>query len=441
MIRLAIAAVVALSVVRAASLSAAPNIVGDTVPVSYEVNGLRVIHLQRASATDVIAVQLYLLGGARQVTAANAGIEPFMLMASAYGSQKYPGEKARRALALTGSRIYVSAESDWTSFSLSGVKQDFDSAWAVFADRLVHPTLDSTSMAIVRKRMLASIGRRVASPEDHLDFLADSLAFQGHPYAVNPSGNEKSIAALTADDIRRYARDQLVTSRMLLVVVGDVSRAQVEQAIGRTLGTLPKGSYTWSLPPSWKASKSAVLSANRATQTNYILGYMSGPPRSSPQYPAFERAMGVLSGWVGFVVREQSGLSYAAYVRMLDRGAPGAAIYMSTTKPDTAMKLVNRILESYEGEVMVPRTTLRKSARSFEVAYRYSTETAATYAEVLARAQLYDGDFLAASRQAQVMSSLAFHDLRRMIKEYARNIQYAFVGDTTQVPLKEFTKR
>ena len=60
---------------------------------------------------------------------------------------------------------------------------------------------------------------------------------------------------------------------------------------------------------------------------------------------------------------------------------------------------------------------------------------------LLARAQLYDGDFLAASRQAQVMSSLAFHDLRRIIKEYARNIQYAFVGDTTQVPLKEFTKR
>lgn len=424
------------------SLAVAPGrVAGDTVPSSYEVGGLRVIHMRRDSTTNVIAVHLYLLGGARQVSAANAGVEPFLLMASAYGTQNYPGEAARRALARTGSRIAVSAEPDWTSYSFHGLKQEFDSAWAVFADRLMHPTLDSSAMGIVRKRMLADVARRLASPEDHVDALADSLAFRNHPYAVSPSGNQRSLASLTADDLRSYARDQLVTSRMLLVVVGDVSRPQVEQAIARTLGRLPKGAYAWTLPPSWTASKPEVIAADRAIQTNYILGYMSGPPRSSPQYPAFERAMSLLSNWISFEIREKRGMSYAAHVRMLDRGAPGAAIYMSTTSPDSAMKLVNRILESFESDVMIPRSTLRKSARVFDVAYVYGTETASTHAEILGRAQLYGGDFRTALRQTEIMQQVASINMRRAIKDYAKNIRYAYVGDTTKLPRAEFAKR
>jgi hypothetical protein len=60
---------------------------------------------------------------------------------------------------------------------------------------------------------------------------------------------------------------------------------------------------------------------------------------------------------------------------------------------------------------------------------------------MLARAQLYDGDYRLAATLRQRMEALRFTDLRKMVKEHARNIQYAFVGDTTQLPRKEFLKR
>jgi zinc protease len=325
-------------VVSVLATSVAMAQVTDSAATSFDVNGLKVIHVRKAPQSHVIAVQLYLLGGSRQLSPANAGIESFLLRASEYGTKNYPGDKARRALAQTGSVIGVSAESDWTTFGFFGVKEEFDSSWAVFADRLMNPSLDSAALEIVRRRLLARAARGQASPEDHVNALAASLAFNGHPYALPPDGNKASLSALTANDMRAYAREQFVTSRMLLVVAGDLSRPQIERAIATTIGQLPKGSYVWTLPPQWTSTKAAIITADRSIQTNYILGYFSGPPRSSPQYAAFERAMRMLSGWIGWAVREENSLSYSAHVRLMDRGAPGAAIYMSTTQSSARLR-------------------------------------------------------------------------------------------------------
>lgn len=413
---------------------------GDTALLQYETAGVRVIHQPRR-VSQIVSVQLYLLGGASQLNAHNAGVEPLYLRASAYGTGSYPGEQTRKALARTGSFIGVSAESDWTVYSFDGLAGRFDSTWSVFADRLLKPTLDSASVAVVRARMLSEVLRRRTSPEDEAWLLADSLALRGHPYAHDPDGSVHSLPRLTPQVLRDYARDQFVTSRMLLVVVGDVSRSQVEAAVQRSFGGLPRGSYVWSLPPPLKPAATEIAVASRTTTTNYLVGVMAGPPRSSPDYPAFDRAQRLLGGWISYVVRERATLSYAAGVAVYERGAPGAAIYVSTTRPDSAVRIINKILSDYESVVTVPRPTLRAGAKSFTSAYVNASESSSGLASLLGRAALYDGDPTAASRKAEVMGKIAFHEMRSAIRTHARSVQWAFVGDTTRVPRTDIMKR
>lgn len=413
----------------------------DTSLLQYEVNGLRVVHQRRPAATNVIAVELFLLGGSRQVTSDNAGIEPLLLEASRYGTKKYPGDNARRALAKAGTPINVLATSDWTTFCFHGLKQDFDSAWAVFADRLMQPTLDSTSIETVRTQMLTRIGRRSGTPEDYAFFLADSLAFTDHPYAVPPNGTERSLRALDAAALRAYAREQLVTSRMVLVVVGDLSRATVERAVVQSIGTLPRGSYQWTLPEQKKAVATQVAPAMRAARTNYVAGTMLGPQRAGKDFAAFERAMDFLGGAISYVIREREGLSYSAGIVVNDRGAPAATIYFSTTRPDTVVKLVNRLFEVFTSDVTIPRWVLREGAKGYSTAYVRQTETADGWAALLGRALLYDGDATAAARRGDVMGKLAFGDLRRSAREYAKNIHWSFVGDTALMPRDQLIKK
>lgn len=419
--------------------SAATQALQDTLTVSYELDGLRILH--RRTGSRVVSANLYLLGGARQLTAGTAGIEAFLLHASAYGTKDYPAEETRRATARTGSSITVAPDYDWTTFALTGLREDFDSTWAVFTSRLLRPTLDSAAMTVVRGRMLAAVRRQQSSPDVQAGFLAESLAYVDHPYGVPVAGNEASLARLSADDLRAYAQQQLVKSRMLLVVVGDIAREHLDRLVTGSLGTLPRGSYVWSLPPVARAMAPAVASAHRNLATNYLYGFIHGPQISSPDYPAFEYAMLILGDVVSSVIREREGLSYAAYVPVMERGVAGAAIFVSTTRPDTVAKLVNFIFDLYEDEVRIPASALKRAAEGYRTSYLYGMETSASHADMLARAQLYQGDYRTAATRAEVMAKVRYPDIRRIIKTYGINIQYAFVGDTSRVPRAAMLKR
>ena len=186
--------------------------------------------------------------------------------------------------------------------------------------------------------------------------------------------------------------------------------------------------------------KTAIVVPQQSV-TNYIVGFIAGPPRAEKDYLAFQRAMMLLSGWVSYEVREKNALSYAAYVTMLDRGAPGAALYMSTTRADSAMRVVHRVLKSYEQEVSIPRASLRRNAEWLKTQYLHGTEAASDHARMLARARLYDGDHRAAAGFADAMMKLTFSELRGAVRRYVKNIQFAYVGDGSRMTSSEFTKR
>ena len=409
----------------------------DSLTVSYEVAGVKVIHRPIAT-NDVVAVNLYLLGGSRQTRPERAGIESFLLHASEYGTKRYPGEAARRALAHTGSWISISATPDYTGIGFRGIKQEFDSTWAVFTDRVMNATLDSAAMEITRAQLLTSVKGERESPEQQSSYIADSLAYEGHPYAIPAHGTEASLSALTAADLRAFATEQLITSRMLLVVVGDISRERLEKAVASTLGTLPRGSYAWSLPPEWTAKAPRVSSVQRKLPTNYIFGQFGGPQQSSADFPAFRIATSYLGGVLEDVIRAE-GLSYSAGAMTLEYGATGGAIYVSTVRPDSVLKIINLAIDYIQQEPL-PRSSLVKLSQRYVNSYYYQTESNAEQASMLAMAQLYRGDFRAAAEYADVLRKVTGADVRRAARQYVKHIQYAYVGDTLKAPVKLMLK-
>lgn len=417
-----------------AAFGAVQQPAADTGLMQYEVEGVKVVHQRRSASSEVIAVQLYLLGGVRQVPTALSGVEPFLLQASGYGTVRYPGEEARRALARTGSAASVEASPDFTLFQFHGLKRSFDSTWAVFADRVMRPSLDSAALAIVRTRMIGRVARRRASPEDYAWILADSLAFAGHAYATDPNGTEASLKAMTAESLRKYHGEQFVTSRMILVIAGDLPRAQVEEAVRATLGTLPRGDFKWTMPDPIAPKQRTVVFAGRSARTNYIVATAFGPARTSPEYPIFARAMSLYGSYVSYYVRESAALSYSAGVAVMEGGVPHARLYVSTTNPDSVIRIVNYVQGLLASNLAIPRSRLRESAEGFTRAFIAQSETASGTASALAQAMIYDGDPTLAARRAEAMRKLTSYELRRSIGTYAKCLQFAYVGDTLRVP-------
>jgi len=416
---------------RLPEVQGAPHAGSDTLTMSYDVAGLRVI--QRVNpATDIVALRLYLLGGTRQLTDSTAGIEALLLRASEYGTDRFPGEEARRAMARTGSTVALSADADWSVFGFTGLAQDFDAAWAVLADRVMRPSLTAEAVDQARGRLLTRAHVRYTDPDERIHVLASRALFAGHPYALDPEGTEMSLRAITAERLRAYARDQLVTSRLLLVIVGNVERAHAESLVTATLGHLPRGEYHWTLPPSAPNLRAHWLIEHRAIPTNYILGYFTGPPATERSYWAFRVATALLSSEIAENVRTRRSLSYAAFAPFIDRAVPMGGTYASTPRPDQVLPIIRDAVRTLQ-EQELDYFALAHFLDAYTFDYLEENASAADQADFLARAELYLGDYRRGDDFVKRLHSVSPLDIRLVANTYMSKIQFAYLGDTSRM--------
>ena len=397
----------------------------------FEVDGVRIIH--RKTENNLVVANLYLLGGTRLATQENAGLESMLLEVTERGSRKYPGDQLRRALVRTGSEIGVIPHEDWTVYALRTTTDRLDSTWNIYTDRLLQPTLSAEGFAFVKENRLAGIRQRVDSPEALLEYLADSVAFAGHPYGLSPIGTEQSLTLITREQLVAFHRDQMVTSRVLLVVVGNVTRERLEAMVHTSLGTLPRGSYVWSAPSVGDARPgSAVLIEPRRIPTNYILGWWEGPPANHPDVPALRVASAVLSGRMFGEIRSRRNLTYAVEARFRDRAITSGGLYVSTTRPDTTLALMRSEVRNMQS-FAIDTKNLRPLIQQFLTEYFLDNETSGAQADFLARAELYRGDFRAADRFVADLRAVTGEDVLRVSRQYMKNVRFAYVGNPSQV--------
>ena len=400
----------------------------DTATTSYTVSGVRVLH-RRVTANDVVAANLYLLGGTRQVADSTAGIEALLLETSERGTRKYGKAALRERMARLGSAIVVAPSADWTLYGFRSTTRGFDSTWVLWADRLMAPRLDSTEFEQVRGQFLSAVRQRRESPDALLEYLADSAAYAGHPYGLSPTGTERSIGRLTLRELRRYQASEMTTSRMLLVVVGNVSRERIEALVRTTIGRLPAGKFAWKAPATPVARTTATVAVeSRALPTNYILGYYGGPAASSADYAAMRVASAVLSGRLFAEIRSRRNLTYAVHAPFVERALASTGLYVTATAPDTTLALMRGEVDDLKTH-LIDGEALERLIQQFITEYFLDNETNSDQANFLARAQLYRGDWRTADRFVDELRRVTPEDVRRVARTYLVRPAFAYVGD------------
>jgi zinc protease len=403
----------------------------DSTTASWDVGGVRVIH-RRAAANQIVVASLYLLGGSRQVTSATAGVEPLLLAASERGTKQFTREALRQRLARSGSQIVTGVQRDWSMISLRSTRDAFTESWAVFADRIVAPRLEPSDVAAVRDQLVAAVRQRRDSPEDWAEHLADSLTFVGHAYEVDPIGNERSLASLDVATLRTYHAREFVTSRMMLVVVGDVTRPVIDSLVTTSLATLPRGEYQWTLPDTLLRRPTDIVRDPRSLATNYLVGYAPGPRAGHPDYAALRVATAILSGELFSEVRSRQALTYAVAAPFKELAVGAVGLTVSTTEPEAALVAMRSVILELQG-LSIDARALGPLILLFLTEYFLNNETNAAQADFLARAQLYEGDWRKATDFARALRTVTPADIQRVLRTYYQNLQFAYVGDPAKL--------
>jgi len=351
-------------------------------------------------------------------------------------------------IAFLGIRLFPTSSWESSTLSLHTPTAQLDSALALFADVALHPSFPANEFERVRKTQLTELlqlrdqGAAIAS----IAFPA-IIYGSAHPYGAPAQGTEASVKALTTGDLQSYYQANFRPNNATLIVVGDVTPAQVEQKINALFGgwqraDIPQINY--SEPPKSATTTIYVIDKPGAAQSSFRIGAV-GVPRSTQDYFALTVMNTILGGSftsrLNQNLRETRGYTYGAGSRFDMRRAAGpflASAEIVTAKSDSAllefMKELNGIRQ------LVPPAELSRAKRYLQLQLPGNFETTQQIAAAMVPVALFGLPLDYYNNYVQNIEGVTQADVARVAQQYINpgSLAVVIVGDrkTIEAALK-----
>jgi len=358
------------------------------------VRGIHVL-VKRDPGAETASTALYLAGGAMVWTKETAGLEELALRIAASGGTTHLDKDAfAKRLADLGASITTTSTQAYSEIAAWSLLPAWDDTFALLAQVFREPAPPATQLEIERRRQLAEIQHELGNPDARLNLLVTAGMFKDHPYAVRPEGTIETVGGFTAAQVTAQLQRLRQTSRMLIVVVGDLDAPRVVRAVERAFGDLPKGDYIATPVPALPAVATGhVEVADDKLPTNYIEASVVGPRWTDPDFAVARVAM----EWLGELefeeVRTKRNLSYAPGAGFRwRRTTPLVYLYVTAVDPRTTMKVMLDQVRRMRDAKISERDLAAAKAMLLTNTY-LAAEAPADQGLQLAQAQIMGGDW------------------------------------------------
>jgi len=403
----------------------------------FEVNGLKVL-LKRREGSLTVAAGLFIRGGSANINAENAGIETLMLSAATEATTNFPRAKMRSELSRMGTVIGSSSNSDYSVLSLATTRMHFERSWEIFTDVVLRPSFTKEDVALVQERQVVSLSDDTDNPDVYLQRLQERVAYAGHPYLNNVNGTPETVAKLTPEDLRQYHGKLMETSRLLLVIVGDLNLNDVRGLVTASFGKLPRGNYAAKPVPQLAFDKSTVDVTPRELKTNYIQGLFVAPALTSPDIYAMRIASSILRDRVFEEVRVKQNLSYAPDAFLRTQAANVGGLYVTAVDANKSIRLMLEEITRLQTEP-VKDEDIHAVVAQYLTTYYLGQETNAAQAGELAQYELIGGGWRNSVDFLEKLEAVKPEDIQRVSQKYMKNIRFVVLGNPRSVNAGVFT--
>lgn len=402
----------------------------------FDVNGLKVL-VKRREGSLTVAAGLFIRGGSQNITAENAGIEDLMLTVSTEASTNYPRARMRSELARMGSVLGSSVNSDYSALSLTSTRPYFDRSWQIFTDVVLHPSFTKDDVSLVQARMVSSLRDDSDDPDTYLQRLQERVAYAGHPYLNRAQGTAESLSRLTPADLRAYHEKVMQTSRLLLVIVGDLDPSELRTAISASFGKLPRGDYRPVTMPQLSFDRSSVEVTERGLPTNYVQGLFAAPPLTSPDIYPMRVASSILRDRIFEEVRVRRNLSYAPSAFLGSQAANIGGIYVTAVDANQAVRVMLDEIARLQREP-ISAEDIQGVVAQFLTTYYMGQETNAAQAAELAQYELIGGGWRNSISFIEKVKAVTPAAVQTAAQKYMRNMRFVVLGDPKRIDSSVF---
>jgi zinc protease len=220
---------------------------------------------------------------------------------------------------------------------------------------LAHPKFDQSDFDREKNRTLLAIKQRGEAPDELVEIAFFKRLYGDHPYAHPEEGYAETVQALTRNDLVDFHQRLYTLRNAIVVIVGDVKRADAEAIADQLIGELPEGET----PPALSAPQPKTAANTERTpfpsEQTHVLSGTLGLKVNDPDYFPLYVGNHILggSGLVSLVskeVREKRGLSYSAYSYFFpyrELGPFQIGLQTRNDQADEALRVALKTLEDF----------------------------------------------------------------------------------------------
>lgn len=239
----------------------------------------------------------------------------------------------------------VSKDMAWISMRSLVEKPLLDEALATYQTVLTKPRFDEADFQREKSRTLAGLKHREESPAALASIAFYKALYHDHPYGHPDEGVVQTVAGFEVADLKEFYQKYYVAANAVVVIVGDVSKANAEQMANNLLAGLAVGQKPQDIPPVSLPTQSSFEHIDFPSTQTHVLAGMPGTYRKDPDYFALYVGNHILGGGslvskLFDEVREKRGLAYSASSQFAPLFRPGPFTIGLQTRNDQTNKAV-----------------------------------------------------------------------------------------------------
>ena len=355
----------------------------------FTVDGIDVL-LRESKETPVVTAILYIKGGTSYIPESEpVSTEYFALsLIPESGTQLTSKRRFRRVINRMGSGIAGSDGRDYSDILMRSTSENFDTTWKFFSEIIVHPTVDLTEFQNLKRNAIVGIESRRDDPDFVSRTIIDSIYYLGHPYGRRPT--KEDMEAQTPEHVLGYYKSIMQKSRMLLVVVGNISRDELEKKMKKSgMTSLPMGNYVpKAIPVPQKANTPGVYfpEFTRTLPTHYVIGFHLIPSKGDPDYYPYLRMRNFFGGFLFQHLRVQTNLAYAPNNDDIETRSAVEMITFQTPHVDSAIRIIFRDIDFFQQNTLL-ESALKSNVAKWATSNYLKQETTIEQAGAIGQAQ------------------------------------------------------
>ncbi|HEU5289328.1 MAG TPA: pitrilysin family protein [Cyclobacteriaceae bacterium] len=407
----------------------------DGAVKEFTVGGIKVIF--KSSTKEVVSARLFIRGGAANYSKADEGIEALTLnVVTEGGTKSLSMTEYGTALEQIGAAVSYGTSLDYSTIDLSCIKTYWDDSWKLFADAIVNPRFDQKSFDIVKGKIEAGAKENESNPDAYLDNKSMEMAFAGKNYSKIPYGTPTSLSKITLEQVMKHYQKIAGKQNVFLVVVGNVTEADLTQKINATLSKL--GNVTSAPAEPRPLITQGVTIENRDIATNYIKGMMSVPSLKDKDGVPIRLAMSIMGDRFFVELRTKRSLTYApaAYYTGNLVSSPQAVFYASSTDPKQTLQVMVSEINNVKNQGFTEKELKDKKER-FLTGHYSRLETNDTQSMWLGVAEI-TGSWKYTETFMSDVDKVTVKDLNTVFNKYSNSINWMYLGKESAVSKDDF---